>query len=125
NTTYNVQVTWQDPDGVVGSNPKQVTFTTTSKSIQPLAIKINSVSTSSVEVQATYERDSDNDSTATVAYPTTNAAHRIGEDCLVDEDDEDLLQNITSTRGGRWWKHPSATLTVEGVVPSRRIYAAT
>lgn len=121
-TSYNVQVTWQDADGIVGANPKQISFTTSSNSVEPNAIEVTDATTNSITVSAAYTKDVDNDSTATVAYRATSMETPIVRDYFVDEDDDEFLQNTDSPLGGEWYKHTAMTSTVNGIVSNLRIY---
>jgi hypothetical protein len=124
-TTYNLEVTFQDADGVTGANPIVVSHTTQEKGILAKALSITGVTDSTISLESVYERDTDNDSTATVEARKTSTESFLVEDFFVDEREGTYLQNVESVRGGDWQKHPSMTPEVHAILSGRYFYVNT
>ena len=123
-TSYNIEVTYQDVDSVFGPNPVSIVASTNSEGLRSQSIKVTSVTTSSIGIEASYLLDTDSDSSATLDYRLTTAEVSLVADYFVDEDDGVYLQNIDSSVGD-WVKHPTMTQTVQAITLDRRVYAIT
>lgn len=64
-TAYTVEVTYNDADGVAGTNPITATFTTTQTGLTPGVARVSALGSPSIFIEATYAGDTNNNSTAT------------------------------------------------------------
>jgi hypothetical protein len=124
-TAYTIEVTYNDVDGEEGPNPVVVSHTTGQRGVVGEGITITSTTTNQIGVSATYSRDSDNDSTAILEVRESSYNNNYIEDYFVDEDEGEFLQNITSSAGGTWNKHPTMTAAVNAILSNRMFYVNT
>ncbi len=106
NTAYQVEVTFVDPEGVTGTNPRISTFTTTYAGATLLGVAVTAVTPTSVTIQASYEGDSNNTSSATVQYRQVSKEFQPINDSFTDSANV-LLQNHVPELGEAWVRHTS------------------
>jgi hypothetical protein len=107
-TSYDIRFTFSDPDGVTGTNPISATISTTGEGVDTGVLSVSNIGATSVDVKATYTRDSDNDSTAILDYRITSFEQQVGLDAFSDGSNV-VLSSHTPDIGGTWLKHASST----------------
>ena len=121
-TTYEIQATWTDADGVLGTNPRTNTFTTLATGVAPDDVVFSPWSTS-LNVVANYTKDSDNDSTAFLQAIAGGTFTQLTTDTFTDTNGTNLGAH-TGEALATWTRHtnsPANNLKID----SNEIYADT
>jgi hypothetical protein len=114
-TSYHIEVTYQDADGIQGANPRLTVVPTASTALQSKSLSITETTSTSISIEAIYELDTDNTSTANAQTRIVSTEALVVEDYFVDEKDGTYLQNAESQLGGTWSKHSAMTSTIHAV----------
>jgi len=124
-TNYEIRATFQDTNGVKGTNPIVSTFSTSASGIQTGTLKIEKVEPNAITISAGYSLDIDGSSTAALASRKSSQETNIIDDSFVDAKEDDLLQNLPSNLGGGWVRHPKTTPNVQSIYTINEFYART
>lgn len=109
---YDIRATFSDANGVKGVNPLVTRFETSRLGIEAGTAKILSIRPDQAVVEAGYNFDIDNTSTAALSSRRSSQSTYLVEDFFVDAEDAVPLRNYDSTRGGEWERH---TISTQGV----------
>ena len=121
-STYNVRVTFSDPDDVHGANPMIGTFNTSGNSVSTKVITATNLTATTADVTVTYDDDADANSTVTLSQRVTTREQIIVEDTF-DSDNEVYLQNHFTNNGVAWAKHPLTTTDTQALIRNSRLVA--
>lgn len=119
-TQYDFEVTFADPDGVIGTNPRSVTATTTGNSVRATDVAVVDSSTTSLDVEAYYASDVNDNSTASAEYRAVNTLQTSLSDEFADLPATPIVDHAPDT-GGTWSLRTANT----GITPVIRNNAAT
>ena len=102
-TSYQVEVTYDDADGVSGTNPIRATFTTTQNRPTPGVVSVTNVSETSATIRAPYAGDTNNTSTATIETRMSSATQYLFSDPMDSLDNVELSLHYPEV-GTAWVK---------------------
>jgi hypothetical protein len=120
NTSYNVRVEFSDADTVVGTNPVLATITTTNQGVVTGNVTITAVGPSTIDVEATYTEDTDNNSTATLDYRVTSQTTTLGSDSFNGLTGTELSTHVADL-GPAWVKHPTSASNTSLALVNNRV----
>jgi len=110
-TTYNVEVTYSDTDGVSGTNPITQPFTTTQTGMTTGVARITGVGASTINLEATYAGDTNNTSTASYKVRLSSRSTQIVNDTFSTNLGMALESHVPQVGSG-WTKRVGATFSV-------------
>jgi hypothetical protein len=100
-TVYEIEVTFTDPDGVIGTNPILLQATTTGNGLRTGIVRVVGSNSTSLDVEATYFSDADQDSSATLEYRPVNTINTFLTDDFADLPSTLLATHVPEV-GGTW-----------------------
>ena len=122
NTSYDVRVTFADPDTVKGTNPVNATFVTTNTGVYTGVVSVANVGANALDVNATYTGDTNDNSTATLEYRLSTYEQNPINDTFFGGSGT-LLQDHAPDVGGPWVRHTANVATTNFELWQGRVYS--
>lgn len=111
NTAYQVEVSYDDPEGVAGTNPILTTQTTTQLRIVPGEVTITGITENTVSFSGTYAGDSNGNASLAIDRRAVSATNYVFNDPMDEIDNLELSQHIPEVGTG-WLKRSGVDMAL-------------